>query len=183
LNERQLVDYREHRRELLSWCLNFGKEPGKADGYAHDTVYTRAYRLDKFYRFVWTDLDEGYTPQVTPEHADEWMKEVATDGGVPQDVSEDVWFWYDPAADRVVQEEVTPHDIRGLFETQGDASRFMTWYTDRYDIDDASHLQLYRADLEFHGTGPVIDRYEPANTDPDTAHHQVGLDDLAGDDR
>lgn len=76
LNERQLLDYRNHREKLLEWVLNIGKDPKKAEGYAHATARTRSYRLDRFYRWVWQNHD-GYTLDITPEHADEYLKYLA----------------------------------------------------------------------------------------------------------
>lgn len=76
LTSRQLADYTEHRVSLISWMRNIGKSPAKGEGYAPDTVNGRAYRLDAFYRWVWKE--EGrYTTQVTHDHADEWMRELA----------------------------------------------------------------------------------------------------------
>jgi integrase len=69
LNQRQLTDYKEHRRTLIKWMLNLGKDPKKAEGYAWDTVRQRAYKLDQFYRWIW-DQEDGYTLGVTTEHAD-----------------------------------------------------------------------------------------------------------------
>jgi hypothetical protein len=53
LNQRQLTSYRAHRRRLIDWMLDEGKDPARGDGYAHSTATMRAYRLDKFYRDVW----------------------------------------------------------------------------------------------------------------------------------
>lgn len=50
LNQQQLEDYREHRRRLIRWMTHFGKDPDKAEGYAHDTARQRVYKIDKFYR-------------------------------------------------------------------------------------------------------------------------------------
>jgi hypothetical protein len=68
LNHRQLLDYRAEREACLQWLLTFGKDPNRADGYAHGTVKPRAYRMDKFYRFVW-EYEGGYTANITHEHA------------------------------------------------------------------------------------------------------------------
>lgn len=76
LNERQLVDYRTHREQLIQWTLTLGKDPEKAEGYAHETARQRAYRLDRFYRWVWQNND-GYTLESTTEHADEFLKYLA----------------------------------------------------------------------------------------------------------
>lgn len=38
LAERQLLDYRNHREDLIECLLVFGKDPETADGYARTTV-------------------------------------------------------------------------------------------------------------------------------------------------
>ena len=72
LNERQQTDYRNQREQCLEWLLVFGKDPKKADGYARTTVSNRAHRMDQFYRWVW-DYEDGYTTNVTHEHADAYL--------------------------------------------------------------------------------------------------------------
>ena len=81
------------------------------------------------------------------------IEDFVPDGGVQIDnpAPDRVWFWYDPAADHIVQEEVEPYDVRGVFETEDDAERFLDWYAEQYGIDDASHLELYSADLVYEG--------------------------------
>lgn len=76
LNQRQLVDYESHREELIRWWLHFGKEPEYAEGYSPKTVRNTAYRVDKFYRWVWQE-NEGYTTTITTDHADAFVKELA----------------------------------------------------------------------------------------------------------
>ena len=76
LNQRQLLDYRAEREACLEWLLTFGKRPDEAVGYAVGTVKQGAYRMDRFYRFVW-DQEDGYTANVTHDHANGWMKELA----------------------------------------------------------------------------------------------------------
>lgn len=61
----------------MNWLLNLGKTPDKAEGYAYSTAQARMWRLDKFYRYVWTELEDGYTEHITPAHADEWMQHLA----------------------------------------------------------------------------------------------------------
>jgi integrase len=75
LNERQIPDYREHRRSLLTWLRDLGKDPSKGQGYAEGTVYNRAYRIDAFYRWVWEKMD-GYTTAVSHAHADAYCREL-----------------------------------------------------------------------------------------------------------
>jgi hypothetical protein len=77
LNPRQVESYREHRRKLAEWLLNLGKDPSKADGYAHSTSQVRMWRLDKFYRWVWNNRTDGYTEAITAAHADAWMQHLA----------------------------------------------------------------------------------------------------------
>jgi len=77
LNPRQEAMYREHRRDLVEWLLELGKDPGKADGYAHSTVKKHMWRLDKFYRWVWEHEADGYTTDISQGYADAWMKWLA----------------------------------------------------------------------------------------------------------
>lgn len=76
LNEKQLLDYREHREAFISWLLAFGKNPKSAVGYSRATVRRTAYRTDQFNRWVW-DQKEAYTTSISHDHADEYMKELA----------------------------------------------------------------------------------------------------------
>lgn len=77
LNERQLLDYREFRSDLINWLLNLGKDPEKADGYAGETARHRAYKIDRFYRWVWREEMDGYSLEVSEEHADEYLSHLA----------------------------------------------------------------------------------------------------------
>lgn len=76
LGELELVDYRDHRRKLIQWVLNIGKDPERGEGYAYYTARGRLSRLDQFYRWVW-DQEGGYTTEITHGHADGYMKELA----------------------------------------------------------------------------------------------------------
>lgn len=78
LNYRQRVDYNEHRRALIEWLDARGKNPEKHNGYSDQVVSNYAYRIDKFYRWVWTEY-QGYTTQITDEHADEYIDAFAKD--------------------------------------------------------------------------------------------------------
>lgn len=77
LNDKQHVDYRNHRERWIKWLLNLGKNPEKAEGYSYDVARRRAHDSDVFYRYVWTEHTEGYTTNVRPEHADAYMRELA----------------------------------------------------------------------------------------------------------
>lgn len=76
LNEKQELDYRSHRRDLIRWCLSKGKAPAKARGYSEDTIRVRAGHIDRFYRWVW-DERETYTTHVTHSNADAYMDHLA----------------------------------------------------------------------------------------------------------
>jgi len=84
LNERQLIDYAEHRTKLLKWALNLGKNPEKADGYAKTTVDGYAYRLDLFYRWVWQEYN-GYTTAITRDYADDFTQHLAYKDSTEED--------------------------------------------------------------------------------------------------
>lgn len=77
LNDRQRVDYRNHRRQWVKWLCNLGKNPDKAEGYAFQVAKRRAHDTDMFYRYVWSDHADGYTTTVNHDHADAYMKELA----------------------------------------------------------------------------------------------------------
>jgi integrase len=77
LNERQRVDYRNHRKQWIMWLLNLGKNPAKADGYSFRVAKRRASDTDRFYRYVWSDHADGYTTTVSHDHANAYMKQLA----------------------------------------------------------------------------------------------------------
>lgn len=76
LNPRQVVDYKHHRKRLLKWMLNIGKDPDKGEGYSYHTVRARANHLDNFFRWVWEEHD-GYTTRITKEQADDFARDLA----------------------------------------------------------------------------------------------------------
>lgn len=78
LNHRQQIDYNDHRRALIEWLDTRGKDPEKYAGYSEQVVSNYAYRIDKFYRWVWTEYGQ-YTTQITHEHADEYIEAFAKD--------------------------------------------------------------------------------------------------------
>lgn len=76
LNGRKLTDFRSHHGDFIKWCFLRGKNPQKHEGYAESTVRAASSRVEKFYRWVWSE--EGrYTTRVTTDHADEYMDVVA----------------------------------------------------------------------------------------------------------
>lgn len=76
LNQRQQLDYTNHRETLLKWLLHLGKDPQNATGYSKSTVKCDAYRIDQFYRWVW-EKEDGYTTAVTHIHADDYVDHLA----------------------------------------------------------------------------------------------------------
>jgi integrase len=69
LIDRQLVDYKDQRVQFLSWLLNIGKNPRRAEGYAPYTVYSDAYRTARFDQWVWKQRDEyQYPPKEQDAH-------------------------------------------------------------------------------------------------------------------
>ena len=76
LNQRQQLDYRNHRETILQWLFHLGKDPANATGYSASTVKRDAYRIDQFYRWVW-DQEDGYTTAITHDHADQYIDHLA----------------------------------------------------------------------------------------------------------
>jgi uncharacterized Fe-S radical SAM superfamily protein PflX len=72
LDKRQLVDYEEYKRKFITWLRHVGKNPEKATGYARSTVRSTSQKVDLFYPWVWDE--EGYTLQVSSEHADGYLR-------------------------------------------------------------------------------------------------------------
>lgn len=75
LNDRQAVDYEQHREDLLEWLSVLGKNPDKGQGYSKAVVRNTGYRLDQIYRWVWER--DGYTTEVTHEYADDYVRALA----------------------------------------------------------------------------------------------------------
>jgi site-specific recombinase XerD len=73
LSERELVDYKSEREAFRDWLQHFGKDPEKATGYGDYTVRDTLYRADRYYRWLWSNL-EKYTIQINRAHADLYMK-------------------------------------------------------------------------------------------------------------
>jgi integrase len=73
LDGRRRQDYAQHRRSLIEWLLVFEKDPEKVEGYANATALNTAERLDRFYRWVWSEFD-GYTTDIDHDDADAYMR-------------------------------------------------------------------------------------------------------------
>jgi len=80
-----------------------------------------------------------------------------TDGGtalqIPNARPDEVYFWYNPSIDSIVQEEVEPYTVKGVFASKTDAEQFLDWYAEQYSVSDTSHLELYQAELRLEGYG------------------------------
>lgn len=116
------------------------------------------------------------------------IDDFAPDGGRPVSATDPdpVWFWYNPSLDSIVQEEVEPYDVRGVFGTEEDAHRFLDWYAEQYGVVDTSHLELYRAELTLEGFGQKhLDEDSERSEDPpeqvDFRAFQPGVGDGGGD--
>jgi len=117
------------------------------------------------------------------------------DGGYPvgddglqledHEQDEKVWFWYNPASDHIVQEQVVPYDVRALFDSEDDAMQFADWYAEQYGLDDTAHLELYSAEVSYEGQGrshvpegqPGEERDPPEQADLDAYTDNGGGDD------
>ena len=77
LNTRQAIAYNDHREDILTW-LSEEYENSAGEELSELTVENYAYRLDRFYRFVWDQLGE-YTIQISHEHADAYVEMLADD--------------------------------------------------------------------------------------------------------
>lgn len=84
---------------------------------------------------------------------DDFMADGGTELQIPNTRPDEVYFWYNPSLDSIVQDEVEPYTVKGVFASKADAEGFLDWYADRYDIPDTSHLELYRANLSLEGYG------------------------------
>jgi hypothetical protein len=111
--------------------------------------------LDDFERFA---PDGGSDPQIGNPHP------------------ETVYFWYDPSVDLLVQAEVDPYDVRGMFTTEADAYRFLGWYADQYAIEDTTRFELYAAELEHRGCGLPAHEDDGETQDIDEPPEQAAFD-------
>lgn len=84
LNQRQILDYSEERRDLIKWSLQTGKDEKRGEGYAASTFKPHSYRIDQFYRWIWTEED-SYTTQITTNHADRYFEELKLSENSNQD--------------------------------------------------------------------------------------------------
>ena len=76
LTDKQLVDYHEYRKNLLSYLLQMGKNPEKAQGYSPYTVYADSYRQGNFDLWLW-ERDGEYNVPPTQHDANAYMDHIA----------------------------------------------------------------------------------------------------------
>ena len=104
----------------------------------------------------------------------------APDGGPELQIGnphpETVYFWYDSSTDALVQAEVEPYDIRGVFETEDAAYRFLEWYAEQYAIKDTTHFELYAAALDHRGYGQLAQEGDEATADATEPPEQAAFD-------
>jgi len=70
------------------------------------------------------------------------------------DYPDEVYFWYHPESNAVLQSEYLPGQINGLYRTEGSARTFMSWefFPSHGDEFDSEELELYKAEVELLGT-------------------------------
>ena len=66
-------DYRDFKRELLSWLATYGKNPEKHEGLAETTLESTHYKLETVFRWLWR-YESQYTTRFTPEHANKFIR-------------------------------------------------------------------------------------------------------------
>jgi hypothetical protein len=71
--ETSLPDQRERRREGEPAVV--AGDDDRGEGYAASTLKPNSYRMDQFYRWVWTEADR-YTTEVTTDHADQYFEDL-----------------------------------------------------------------------------------------------------------
>lgn len=67
-------DYQTWKRDLLEWLHFEGKDPDRLRGYSEDTLRQTNYKIDQVMRWLWNQ--RGYTTELSPEDADQLMKEL-----------------------------------------------------------------------------------------------------------
>jgi len=74
LSERQLVAYKNTRKNLIDWLAYEGKDPDALDGYSKDTYKVHASIICQFHRFVW-DTEGSFTLDSTHDHANAFLRQ------------------------------------------------------------------------------------------------------------
>lgn len=74
LHARAHSDYETWKRGLMAWLHYEGKDPERLRGYAEETLRATNYKIDQLMRWLWNE--RGYTTELTPDDADELMREL-----------------------------------------------------------------------------------------------------------
>lgn len=145
------------------------------DHRAHEVADTARFEGLSLHKFRAKKVGEAVEVLTDQTDIDEFMP----DGGhqIANPRHDRIWFWYNPAADMIIQEEVEPYEVVGLFESEDDADRFIRQYVRQYGLDDASHLEKYSAKLTYEGQGPVYENIEDRETE-DEETKQAGFSDF-----
>lgn len=78
LDDRRLVAYKSHRKQLCKWITTLGKDPDALEGYAHDTAKNYASIIDRFCRWSWEQ--DGFTLDFTHGEAAAYLKAQKMEG-------------------------------------------------------------------------------------------------------
>lgn len=76
LTDKQIIDYHEYRKNLLTYLLQVGKDKEKAEGYSPYTVYADSYRQGKFDFWLW-ERDGEYNIPPDQHDASQYLDEIA----------------------------------------------------------------------------------------------------------
>lgn len=130
------------------------------DEYARQKEFTTERK--PYWLFVDAARDESlsyglfnYFPEAHYQKAIDAARHDDSDDIEPDGVSDTAYFWYDTETNAVLQEEVAPSQLEGLFHWKSDAISFLTGYAKHHSLDDLSHIDLYEA---------TLDRQESADT-------------------
>lgn len=75
LTEKQLVDWRDHKTDILEWMAAVGKNPERAEGYSDSVVRQVSYQVGLFYRWLWEEKDT-YTTSFSATDVNAYMTDV-----------------------------------------------------------------------------------------------------------
>jgi integrase len=69
-------DYRQFKRQFITWLLTEGKDTYRSEGYSEATTKTTHYKVDEAYRWFWERREE-YSKNLTPDDATELIDHLA----------------------------------------------------------------------------------------------------------
>lgn len=79
LHGRARQDYETWKRDFLVWLTTEGKKPDRLEGYSPEVVRKTNYHTGQIMRWLWNN--RGYTTQLSPDDADELMKQMGRHSG------------------------------------------------------------------------------------------------------